>query len=118
MAGVDIANQFPNSFMALAVRLGQSRFISVDVPATPQGGQVNTNISATGGTLLTVPALATYAVITAVAGALFATYDGSAPSATNFDVQVAQGAQLPVQGARALAAIKVFGTEMSVSYWS
>ena len=46
MAGVDIANQFPNSYMARAVKLGQSRFMLVDQPTgiiTP--GQINTSIS-------------------------------------------------------------------------
>lgn len=124
MAGVDIANQFPNSRMALAVKLGQSRFISVDAPTTPQGGQVNTSISNALGTALTVPsttkdqAPVLYAVITAIGGPLYATYDGSVPSATNYDVMVAAGSQLPVQGPKALSAIRVFGTTMSVSYWS
>jgi hypothetical protein len=34
MADVDLPNQFPNSKMAGAVKLGQSRFISVDVAGT------------------------------------------------------------------------------------
>ena len=34
MADVDLPNQFPNSKMANAVKLGQSRFISVDVAGT------------------------------------------------------------------------------------
>lgn len=129
MAGVDIANQFPNSRMAQAVKLGQSRFMSVDAPSQIQTpGQINTAITTAGGTALTVPQPSasspgnfmptTYAVITAIGGPLYATYDGSAPSATNYDVTVPAGGQLPVQGARALAAIKVFGTTMSVSYWS
>lgn len=126
MAGVDIANQFPNSAMARAVKLGQSRFTSVDGPGTISGSQINTAIATAGGTALTVPAATvannyvppTYAVITAIGGPLYATYDGSAPSATNYDVTVGAGSQLPVQGTRALAALKVFGTTMSVSYWS
>lgn len=117
MAGVDIANQFPNSYMAKAVKLGQSRFRSVDVPSTPAAtSQINVAINPAAA--LTVPAGSTYAVITAVGGPLYATYDGSVPSAANYDVTVAQGAQLPVQGVLALAAIKLFGTQMSVSYWS
>lgn len=117
MAGVDIANQFPNSYMARAVKLGQSRFRSVDGPTNPvTPGQLNVSIAAAQA--LTVPAGATYAVITAIGGPLYATYDGSVPSAANYDVTVTAGSQLPVQGAKALAGIKVFGTSMSVSYWS
>lgn len=123
MAGVDITNQFPNSYMARAVKLGQSRFISVDQPTQPVNpSQINTSISTAGGTALTVPTVGanarppTYAVITAIGGPLYATYDGSAPSAANYDVTVAAGGQLPVSGP--LSSIRVFGTNMSVSYWS
>lgn len=125
MSGVDLPNQFPDSMMAGAVKRGQSRFMSVDVPSNPVSpSQINTGIATAGGTALTVPSTtgnappATYAVITAIGGPLYATYDGSAPSAANYDVTVAAGSQLPVQGSRALSAIKVFGTTMSVSYWS
>lgn len=126
MAGVDIANQFPNSYMARAVKMGQSRFRSQDAfgsqVRTPS--QINTNITSALGTALTVPASpgnavpVTYAIISVIGGPLYATYDGSVPSAANYDVTVAAGGQLPVQGPSALAAIRVFGTTMSVSYWS
>lgn len=127
MAGVDIANQFPNSRMAQAVKLGQSQMRSVDAPSQIQlPNQRNVNIAAAVGLTLPVPSAAspgnympaTYAVITAIGGPLYATYDGTAPSAANYAVVVQAGSQLPVQGAAALAAIKVFGTTMSVSYWS
>lgn len=123
MAGIDLANQFPNSRMARAAKLGQSRFISVDAPTqirTP--GQNNVSIAAS--TALTVPATAgdgvpvTYAVITAIGGTLYATYDGTVPSSTNYDIALPAGASLPVQGTGALTAIRVIGTTMSVSYWS
>lgn len=123
MAGVDITNQFPNSRMARAVKLGQSRFVSVDQPTQPVNpSQINTNITSAAGTALTVPTVTgdarppTYAVISAIGGPLYATYDGSVPSAANYDVTVAAGGQLPVSGP--LSAIRVFGTSMSVSYWS
>jgi hypothetical protein len=117
MSGVDSAGQFPNSYMAKAVRLGQSRFVSDDFPAAPSAtSQKNVSIAAATG--LTVPAGATYAIITAIGGPLYATYDGSTPTAGSYDVTIAAGGQLPVQGAAALAAIKVIGTTMSVSYWS
>lgn len=129
MSGVDTANQFPNSFMAKAVRLGASRFVSDDFPSRIQlASQENVSIAA--ATNLTVPSgatsppgttvnnIPTYAIITAVGGALFATYDGSTPSSSNYAVTVGTGGQLPVQGANVLAAIKVQGTSMSVSYWS
>lgn len=124
MAGVDIQNLFPNSRMAQAVKLGQSRFVSNDtfgmqirVP-----GQLNVSIAAAQA--LAVPATTgdaipvTYAVVTAIGGTLYATYDGSVPSAVNYDIAIPAGSSLPVQGTKALAAIKVFGTTMSVSYWS
>lgn len=125
MAGVDIANQFPNSRMARAVKLGQSRFMSVDVPSAIQlPGQDNVSIAVATG--LTIPPAnvtnnyrpTTYAVVTAIGGPMYVTYDGSVPSAINYQIVVPAGASLPVQGAATLAAVKVFGTSMSVSYWS
>jgi hypothetical protein len=129
MSGVDSANLFPNSFMAKAVKLGLSRMVSDDFPSRIQlPSQENVSIAA--ATSLTIPSgatsapgttvnnPATYAVITAVGGALYATYDGSTPSSVNYAITLAAGASLPVQGAAALAAIKVQGTTMSVSYWS
>lgn len=126
MAGVDIANQFPNSYMARAVKMGQSRFRSVDQLGSQirNPSQINTLITSALGTALTIPATTgnavpvTYAVITAIGGPLYATYDGSVPSAVNYDILVQAGGQLPVQGPSALAAIRVFGTNMSVTYWS
>lgn len=129
MAGVDTANQFPNSFMAKAVKLGQSRFVSDDFPSRIQlPSQENVSIAAatnltppsdaTAAPGTTVNNPATYAIITAIGGALFATYDGSVPSAGNYAITIGAGGQLPVQGAAAIAAIKVIGTTMSVSYWS
>lgn len=129
MAGIDTANQFPNSYMAKAAKLGASRFVSDDFPSRIQlPSQENVSIAAATG--LTVPSGATsppgttvvnvptYAIITAIGGTLYATYDGSTPSAANYAIAVAAGNELPVQGAAALAAIKVIGTTMSVSYWS
>lgn len=123
MAGVDSANQYPNSRMARAVKLGTSRFVSVDAPTLFRApGQNNVNIAA--AQLLAVPSVpadgapVTYAVITAIGGPIYATYDGTVPSAVNYDITVPAGASLPVQGPTALAAIKVIGTTMSVSYWS
>ena len=125
MAGVDIANQFPNSAMARAVKMGQSQIRSVDqlglIIATP--GQINVDITSALGTALTIPAATgnltpvNYAILTAIGGPLYATYDGSVPSAANYDVLVQAGGQLPVTGPAALAAVRVFGTTMSVSYW-
>lgn len=123
MAGVDLPNQFPNSRMARAVKLGQSRFMSVDAPTLPRfPGQDNVAIAAV--TTLTIPSVGadaapvTYAVITAIGGPLYLTYDGSVPSAANYAVTLAPGQSLPVQGPGTLAAVKVIGTTMSVSYWS
>lgn len=129
MSGIDATGQFPNSFMARAAKLGQSRFMSTDYPSLVRlPSQLNVSIATAAG--LTVPAGTTsspgttvnsppsYAIITAIGGPLYATYDGSTPSSTNYDVTVGAGGQLPVQGAAALAAIKVFGTTMSVSYWA
>jgi hypothetical protein len=129
MSGVDSANQFPNSFMAKAVKLGVSRFVSDDYPNRIQLLEQN-NVSIAVATGLTVPSgatsppgttvnnIPTYAVITAIGGPLYATYDGSTPSSVNYAVLLAMGASLPVQGEQALVAIKVQGTTMSVSYWS
>lgn len=129
MAGIDVTNQFPNSFMAKAVKLGHSRFVSDDFPSRIQlPGQLNVSIAVATG--LTVPTgttsapgttvnnPATYGIITAIGGTMYVTYDGSVPSAANYEVSVGAGGQLSVQSAQALAAIKVQGTTMSVSYWS
>jgi hypothetical protein len=120
MAGVDSANQFPNSFMARAVKLGQSRMVSDDFPSIIQVPSQD-NVSIAVATLLTIPNTnppVTYAIITAIGGPLYATYDGSTPSAANYAITIAAGAQLPVQGADTLSDIMVFGTSMSVSYWT
>lgn len=126
MAGVDLENKFPNSYMARAVKMGESRIMSVDTPSRILAGEQN-NVSIAAATGLTVPtntapgALAfptTYAIITAVGGPLYATYDGTTPSPANYAITIGAGGSLPVQGAQALAAIKVQGTSMSVSYWS
>lgn len=82
--------------------------------STPLGEQDNVSIAAATG--LTVPATATYAVVTAVGGPLYATYDGSTPTAGHYAITLSAGASLPVSGP-ALSAIRVFGTSMSVSYW-
>lgn len=127
MAGIDSSNQFPQSRMAQAAKLGHSRFTSPDVPDKIQApAQLNTAIPS--AVSLAVPSASinsagnfmptTYGLITAIGGPLYATYDGSTPSPANYAIVVAAGASLPVQGARALAAIKVVGTSMSVSYWS
>lgn len=113
MAGVDILNQFPNSRMANAVKLGQSQFRSIDTPATPSGSQNNTAIAT--ATPLTVPAVATYGVVTAIGGPLYYTLDGSTPSASNYSGTLTAGQSVPFSGA-ALRAMRVFGTTMSVLY--
>lgn len=83
--------------------------------STPNGEQDNISIAAV--TSLTVPLGSTYAVISAIGGPLYATYDGSVPSSVHYAIQLGQGNQLPVQGIATLAAIRVIGTTMSVSYW-
>jgi len=125
MSGVDSANQFPNSRMAGAVRAGQSRFVSVDTPGTMQTPSQE-NVSIVAASALAVPPAnaangyrpTTYAIITAIGGPLYATYDGSVPSAGSYAIALADGASLPVQGSNAMASIRVIGTNMSVSYWS
>lgn len=125
MAGVDSQNQFPNSFMALAVKLGQSRFMSADNPGIPMGEQNNVNIAA--ATVLTIPTVAgpdgaltrpTYAVITATgASPLYYTIDGTVPSATNNAGQIAAGSAVPFYGLGLLQALRVIGATMNVGYY-
>ena len=124
MAGVDSQNQFPNSFMALAVKLGQSRFISTDNPGVPMGEQNNVNIAA--ATALTIPTVAgpdgaltrpTYAVITATGGTAYYTIDGTVPSSTNNAGQIATGAAVPFYGLGLLQALRIIGTTMNVGYY-
>lgn len=126
MAGVDSQGQFPSSFMARAVKLGQSRFMSADVPGTPMGEQNNVNIAA--ASTLTVPAAIaagqpdeglrpTYAVITATGGPLYYTIDGTVPSATNNAGQIAAGSAAPFYGLGLLLALRVIGTTMNVGYY-
>lgn len=120
MAGVDVLNQFPNSKMAAAVKAGASRMVSDDAPSKVLTPQLE-NVAVSSATLLSalgIPTGASYAVLTAVGGALYVTYDGSTPSATNYAIAVSQDNSLPVQGAAALAAIKIQGTSLSASFWS
>jgi hypothetical protein len=114
MAGVDLLNQFPNSKMARAVKVGQSRFQSSDEPSISEGSELNVDIS--GGVPLVVPAAATYAVITAVGGPLYYTTDGSTPSATNFAGMIAQGGAVSFYGQSFLKSLQLFGTSASVVY--
>jgi hypothetical protein len=125
MAGVDSANQFPNSAMARAIRMGQSQMRTVDSPGRiVLPAQENVSIASAVGLTIPAPSLAnnwtvvTYAVVTAVGGPLYVTYDGSTPSITNYAVTVSSGQSLSIQGSAALAAAKLQGTSMSVSYWS
>lgn len=115
MAGVDLLNQFPNSKMAKAVKLGQSRFQSSDEPSSPVGSQMNVDISTAGP--LAVPDTATYAVISAIGGPLYYTVDGSTPSAANYAGTVAAGGAVPFYGNAFLQNLKVFGTSASVVYF-
>lgn len=116
MAGVDVTNQFPGSNMARAVKAGHSRFRSTDAATIVVAGeQNNVSIAVAGG--LTVPAGATYAVVCAIGGAAYYTYDNTVPSPTNYAGTLSAGQMLPVNGAIALAALRIVGTTMSVSYW-
>ena len=125
MAGVDTENQFPNSMMANAVKLGQSRMVSSDIPSVPMGQQPN--VSAASSTALTVPTVnngplneplqPTYAVVTAVGGTLYYTIDGTVPSSTNFAGEIASGAAVPFYGLGLLKALLFQGTSMSVAYF-
>lgn len=124
MAGVDTQNQFPNSMMAQAVKLGQSRIMSSDIPDVPMGQQNNVNIAAS--TALIIPtgvgadgAVVSpgYAVITATGGPLYYSIDGTVPSATNNAGQIAQGGAAPFYGLGLLQALKVIGTTMNVGYY-
>jgi hypothetical protein len=85
MAGIDILNQFPNSKMAAAVDIGQSRFMSADVssavtPAQKTGTVTMTAVNGNTSTaqLLTQCGLTTsftsimITVVTSVAGVVIA----------------------------------------------
>jgi len=129
MAGVDSENQFPNSLMAHAVKLGQSRMVSDDVPDLPMGEQ--NNVSTVAAVALTIPTVTgplgsqlkpTYAVVTALTGApLYYTIDGTTPSATNNAGQIAaNGGAVPFYGLGLLQALKFITTAagtMSVGYY-
>lgn len=85
MAGIDLLNQFPNSKMAAAVDIGQSRFMSADVssavtPAQKTGTVTMTAVTGNTSTaqLLTQCGLTTsftsimITVVTSVAGIVIA----------------------------------------------
>lgn len=82
-------------------------------PVTPS----QNNVSIASATGLTVPTGATYAVVQAVGGPAYYTYDGSTPTASNFSGYLAQGQPLTLSGATVLSAFKIFGTAMAVSYF-
>ena len=114
MADVDPLNQFPNSFMAQAVKNGQSRMQSVDTPSTIVGEQ--NNVSIAGVTTLTIPATATYCTVQALSGNANYTLDGTAPVVGGNGQQLGQGAVLPLYGT-SMSAFKIIGTSMTVVYW-
>jgi hypothetical protein len=121
MPGVDLTNQFPNSVMAKAVKLGHSRMVASDVPSIAVGDQLQVDVTTVK--TLTVPSTtganassATYAVVTAIGGSLYYTVDGTTPSASNYAGVVAAGAAVPFYGLQFLQALKFFGTTMSVAY--
>ncbi len=124
MSGIDTQNQFPNSMMANAAKLGQSRFVSDDVPDIAMGQQANVNVAAS--TALTIPTAVGpdgailspgYAVVTAIGGPLYYTIDGTVPTVANSAGQVAQGSAIPFYGLGLLQALKFIGTTMSVAYY-
>jgi hypothetical protein len=129
MSGVDTQNQFPNSFMAMAVKFGTSRMVSDDVPATPMTEQ--NNVNTTVAVALTVPTVTgpfgallkpTYAVVTALTGApLYYTIDGTTPTATNNAGQIAtNGNAIPFYGLGLLQSLKFVSAAagtMSVGYY-
>lgn len=81
------------------------------------GGVLTTSVSAGGGTTLSPPAGTLLAVITAVGGSLYFTYDGSTPSSTSFHGSLTQGGSLPSAGLLSIQALKLIGTQMSVAYF-
>lgn len=62
MAGIDILNQFPNSKMAQAVRLGQSRFNS------PDASPVVTGLKSGGATMAPLTGTTSTATLMSLAG--------------------------------------------------
>lgn len=124
MAGVDTQNQFPNSMMANAVKLGQSRIVSDDVPDIAMGQQIPFSVAASQP--LTVPTVTNtpplvgtyrpgYAVVTAIAGTVYFTIDGTVPSSVNNAGQIAAGASIPLYGLGLLQAVKFQGAGASIS---
>lgn len=124
MAGVDTQNQFPNSLMANAVKLGQSRFVSDDVPDIQMGEQIPFSVAASSA--LTVPTVTNtsplkgtyrpgYAVVTAVAATVYYTIDGTVPSSTNNAGQIAAGSAIPFYGLGLLQALLFQGAGASIS---
>lgn len=114
MAGVDITNQFPNSKMGQAVRLGQSRFVSVDGPSAVIGAQSNVDVSAAAPLVITDGA--TSALVYADGGPLYFTFDGTDPSVAHYAAMIVDGADFTLLGS-SMASARVFGTKMSVTYY-
>jgi hypothetical protein len=82
----------------------------------PNGPNQN-NVSIGTVTSLTVPPNSDYGVIQAIGGTAYITYDGSTPSSSNYSKFIIAGDSIGIQGAAALAALKIVGTSMGVDYW-
>lgn len=117
MAGVDPLNQFPNSMMAQAVRLGQSRFVSDDVGGSSPGtGAQPYNYTHVAGsqfalgcvaaTALTVPATAAQAVVCAEGNDVRYTYDGVTTPTAAVGQKLSAGQCVQFSGADILARLK------------
>jgi hypothetical protein len=92
MAGIDATNQFPNSRMALAAKLGQSRFRSDESVITAGGGSAPPVALSSGVFTLNTAGAKTTANLLTAAGLTtgFATLSIGINTSTN-GVTVAQG---------------------------
>jgi hypothetical protein len=83
---------------------------------TVSGGQKNVSISSS--TALTLSDTGTtVAIVTAVGGQAYFTYDGVAPTSSSYNGTLSTGASIELQGIDVIAKFLIIGTTMSVAYF-
>lgn len=83
---------------------------------TVTGGQKNVSIASS--TALTLPGSDTImAVVTAVGGPAYITFDGVAPTSSSYNETLGAGASVELLGQDVLAKTLIIGTNMSVAYF-
>jgi hypothetical protein len=100
-----------------AANVAPSPVVDAPYPYTPLTPNQK-NVSIASSTTLTIPTGATYAVVTAVGGQAYYSFDGTAPTSSSYDGTLTTAGQaVALSGPAVLAAFKIIGASMSVAYF-